>query len=184
MTPRTRRPTGQYPRESSGWLVAELQGKAATATSETTPLRRVSSVTCKQAPIGRRPTGRLRRRVRLETVPGHHLGSHACKPSVGSPRGAGWRPGPLQALPSGTDHAAARRDLIRAGRSRVRRRLATVVKDEFDAFRECGLLAHGFPRLLRVQLQPRRLCPLCGPRRMSQTAAHLVNHGIPHVPVR
>ena len=68
--------------------------------------------------------------------------------------------------------------------SRVRRRLATVVKDEFDAFRECGLLAHGFPRLLRVQLQPRRLCPLCGPRRMSQTAAHLVNHGIPHVPVR
>ena len=58
------------------------------------------------------------------------------------------------------------------------------MKDEFDAFRECGLLAHGFPRLLRVQLQPRRLCPLCGPRRMSQTAAHLVNHGIPHVPVR
>jgi hypothetical protein len=30
----------------------------------------------------------------------------------------------------------------------------------------------------------RRFCPSCGARRISQTAAHLVDHVIPHVPVR
>jgi hypothetical protein len=36
-----------------------------------------------------------------------------------------------------------------------------------------------------VQLAKRRgFCPSCGARRMSQTAAHLVDHVIPRVPVR
>ena len=37
----------------------------------------------------------------------------------------------------------------------------------------------------RFQLAKRRgFCPSCGARRMAQTAAHLVDHVIPHVPVR
>ena len=40
--------------------------------------------------------------------------------------------------------------------------LPQFVKDEFDAFLECGILAHGFLRLR------------CGARRMAQTAAHRV----------
>ncbi len=73
--------------------------------------------------------------------------------------------------------------------------LPRFIKDEFDAFPECGM--HGAwlpaPALWRarprqaagIQLAKRRgFCPSCGARRMSQTAAHLVDHVIPHVPVR
>ena len=72
--------------------------------------------------------------------------------------------------------------------------LPQFVKDEFDAFLECGILAHGFLRLrcgdcghdklLAFSCKRRGFCPSCGARRMSQTAAHLVDHVIPHVPVR
>jgi hypothetical protein len=72
--------------------------------------------------------------------------------------------------------------------------LPRFIKDEFDAFLECGILAHGFPRLrcgecghdklLAFSCKRRGFCPSCGARRMSQTAAHLVDHVIPHVPVR
>ena len=68
------------------------------------------------------------------------------------------------------------------------------VKDEFDAFLECGILAHGFLRLLcgdcghdklvAFSCKRRGFCPSCGGRRMARTAAHLVDHVIPHVPVR
>ena len=68
------------------------------------------------------------------------------------------------------------------------------IKDEFDAFLECGILAHGFLRLrcgacghdklLAFSCKRRGFCPSCGARRMSQTAAHLVDQVIPHVPVR
>ena len=68
------------------------------------------------------------------------------------------------------------------------------VRDEFDAFLECGILAHGFLRLrcgdcghdklLAFSCKRRGFCPSCGGRRMSQTAAHLVDHVIPRVPVR
>ena len=67
-------------------------------------------------------------------------------------------------------------------------------KDEFEAFLNCGILAHGFMRLrcsdcghdkLVANSRKRRgFCPSCGARRMAQTAAHLVDHVIPHVPVR
>jgi hypothetical protein len=73
-------------------------------------------------------------------------------------------------------------------------RLPQFVRDEFDAFLECGILAHGFLRLrcgdcghdklLAFSCKRRGFCPSCGARRMSQTAAHLVEHVIPHVPVR
>ena len=72
--------------------------------------------------------------------------------------------------------------------------LPQFVKDEFDAFLECGILAHGFLRLrcgdcghdklVAFSCKRRGLCPSCGARRMAQTAAHLVDHVIPHVPVR
>ena len=72
--------------------------------------------------------------------------------------------------------------------------LPRFIKDEFDAFLECGILAHGFlrlrcgecghDRLLAFSCKRRGFCPSCGARRMSQTAAHLVDHVIPLVPVR
>lgn len=72
--------------------------------------------------------------------------------------------------------------------------LQQFVKDEFDAFPECGILTHGILRLrcsdcghdklVAFSCKRRGFCPSCGARRMPQTAAHLVDHVIPHVPVR
>ena len=66
--------------------------------------------------------------------------------------------------------------------------LPHVVKDEFDAYLECGILAHGFLRLrcadcghdklVAFSCKRRGFCPSCGARRMSQSAAHLVDHVI------
>ena len=68
------------------------------------------------------------------------------------------------------------------------------VKDEFDAFLECGIMAHGFLRLrcgdcghnklVSFSCKRRGFCPSCGAQRMEHTAAHLVDHVIPHLPVR
>ena len=68
------------------------------------------------------------------------------------------------------------------------------VKDEFDAFLACGILAHGFlmlrcgdcghDKLVVFSCKWRGFCPSCGARRMAQTAAHLVDHVISRVPVR
>jgi len=59
---------------------------------------------------------------------------------------------------------------------------------------EFGILAHGFARarrsgcgyefLVAYSCKVRGACPSCGAKRMAQTAAHLVDHVIPHVPVR
>jgi hypothetical protein len=72
--------------------------------------------------------------------------------------------------------------------------LPEFIKEEFDAFLECGILAHGFLRLrcaecaheklVAFSCKRRGFCPSCGARRMVQTAAHLVDHLIPRVPVR
>jgi hypothetical protein len=72
--------------------------------------------------------------------------------------------------------------------------LPEFVKDEFDAFLECDILTHGFLRLrcgdcghfelVAFSCKRRGSCPSCGARRMAQTVAHLVDHVIPHVPVR
>src|SRR3954452_21686570 len=73
-------------------------------------------------------------------------------------------------------------------------RLPEFIKDEFDAFLECGILAHGFLRLrcgecgheklVAFSCKRRGFCPSCGARRMAQSAAHLVDCVIPRVPVR
>ena len=72
--------------------------------------------------------------------------------------------------------------------------LPQFVTDEFEAFLECGILAHGFLRLrcgdcaheklVAFSCKRRGFCPACGARRMAETAAHLVEQVIPHVPVR
>jgi hypothetical protein len=72
--------------------------------------------------------------------------------------------------------------------------LPQFVKDEFDAFLECGILAYGFLRLrcaecaheklVAFSCKRRGFCPSCGARRMAETAAHLVDCVIPPVPVR
>ena len=71
--------------------------------------------------------------------------------------------------------------------------LATVRGFE-PRYLQCGILADGFLRLrcgdcghdklLAFSCKRRGFCPSCGARRMSQTAAHLVDHVIPRVPVR
>jgi hypothetical protein len=68
------------------------------------------------------------------------------------------------------------------------------VKDEFEAFLECGILAHGFLRvrcadcahekLVAFSCKRRGFCPSCGARRMAESAAYLVDQVIPRVPVR
>ena len=72
--------------------------------------------------------------------------------------------------------------------------LPQFVKDEFDAYLECGILAHGFLRprcggcghdkLVVFSGKRRGFCPSCDARLLAQAAAHLVNHVIPHVPAR
>ena len=72
--------------------------------------------------------------------------------------------------------------------------LPQFVKDEFDAYLECGILAHGFMRLrcegcarellVAFSCKLRGICPSCGTRRMAESAAYLVDQVIPHVPVR
>ncbi len=72
--------------------------------------------------------------------------------------------------------------------------LPRFVERELRRYLECGLLAHGFARVhcsrcLRDELvafscKGRGFCPSCCGRRMADTAAHLVDHVLPHAPVR
>src|SRR5207245_8145232 len=69
------------------------------------------------------------------------------------------------------------------------------VVNEFRKFLRCGVLAHGFARarcgdcaferLVPFSCKGRAVCPSCGGRRMTERAAHLVDHVLPaDVPVR
>jgi hypothetical protein len=68
------------------------------------------------------------------------------------------------------------------------------VKREFQRFVRCGVLAHGFARfrctgcgtdrLVAFSCKGRGFCPSCGGRRMTERAAHLIDHVLPHAPVR
>ena len=68
------------------------------------------------------------------------------------------------------------------------------VEQEFRSFLECGVLAHGFlrvhcdtcgvDRLEPFSCKGRGFCPSCTGRRMSDTAAHLVDRVFPTVPIR
>jgi hypothetical protein len=68
------------------------------------------------------------------------------------------------------------------------------VERELRAYLRCGILAHGFvrvhcdecglDRVVAFSCKGRGFCPSCGGRRMSDTAAHLVDRVLPEVPVR
>jgi hypothetical protein len=68
------------------------------------------------------------------------------------------------------------------------------VRREFEAYLRCGILHHGFLRVrcdrcgdttvVAFSCKGRGFCPSCGGRRMSELAAHLVDHVVPHVPIR
>jgi hypothetical protein len=72
--------------------------------------------------------------------------------------------------------------------------LPEFVRDEFETFLECGILAHGFLRvrcadcahekLVAFSCKRRGFCPSCGARRMAQSVAVLVDEIIPRVPLR
>lgn len=72
--------------------------------------------------------------------------------------------------------------------------MARFVERELRAYLDCGVLANGFlrvscggcghDRLVAFSCKGRGLCPSCGGRRMADTAAHLVDHVLPRVPVR
>jgi hypothetical protein len=72
--------------------------------------------------------------------------------------------------------------------------LPRFVEQEFRDFLTCGSLAAGFARfrcancrfdrLVAFSCKGRGFCPSCGGRRTTERAAHLVDHVLPHVPVR
>ncbi len=72
--------------------------------------------------------------------------------------------------------------------------LPRFVVEEVEAFLRCGILAHGFvrvfcdscaeSRLVALSCKRRGFCASCMGRRMCDFAAHLVDHVIPHVPIR
>lgn len=73
-------------------------------------------------------------------------------------------------------------------------RLPQFVKDEFETYLDCGILASGFLRLtcegcardtlVAFSCKRRGICASCGTRRMAETAAYLVDHILPRVAVR
>ena len=68
------------------------------------------------------------------------------------------------------------------------------VRDEFDAYIDCGRIECGFVRakcescryeyLVPSSCRKRGFCPSCGVRRMVETAAQLVDHVLPRIPMR
>jgi hypothetical protein len=68
------------------------------------------------------------------------------------------------------------------------------VERELRRYLECGILAYGFARarcpecghdfLVAFTCKGRGVCPSCNARRMAETAAHLVDHVFPPLPVR
>jgi len=74
------------------------------------------------------------------------------------------------------------------------RSLPEYVREEFEAFLRCGVLEHGFlrvvceqchaERLLAFSCKKRGFCPSCGARRMAESARHLVEDVFGPRPVR
>jgi len=68
------------------------------------------------------------------------------------------------------------------------------VERDFRKYLECGILARGFARarcaqcghdfLVAFSCKGRAVCPSCTTRRMAETAAHLIDHVFPPLPVR
>jgi hypothetical protein len=79
-------------------------------------------------------------------------------------------------------------------REAAERPVSGYVEDELRGYLECGILCFGFARavcttcrtgfVVAFSCKGRGVCPSCNGRHMAQTAAHLVDHVIPPVPVR
>jgi len=90
--------------------------------------------------------------------------------------------------------AAEHYSRFRDRRASEGRALPRHVEAEFEAYLGCGLLEHGFLRvkcdvcqagkLAAFSCKRRGFCPSCGARRMTETAALLVNSILPQQPVR
>jgi hypothetical protein len=83
--------------------------------------------------------------------------------------------------------------LLQEGRARGLNGYPRFIEREFRRFLECGLLCHGFARVrceacgketLVAFSCKRRVCPSCQGRRMSDTAAYLVDTRLPEAPYR
>jgi len=76
----------------------------------------------------------------------------------------------------------------------VERPVPQFIREEFERFLRCGILSEGcakvrceqcgFTRLVAFSCKGRGVCPSCIARRMSDTAAHLLDHVWPEVPTR
>ena len=74
------------------------------------------------------------------------------------------------------------------------RSLPDYVTEEFEEFLRCGLPQYGFLRLkctgckaekiVAFSCKKRGFCPSCAGKRMAESAAHLVDNVLPHVPYR
>ncbi|RRI80192.1 transposase zinc-binding domain-containing protein, partial [Pseudomonas aeruginosa] len=74
------------------------------------------------------------------------------------------------------------------------RSLPGYVREAFDAYLRCGVLEHGFlrvvcehcraERLVAFSCKKRGFCPSCGARRMAESARHLVEEVFGPRPVR
>jgi len=74
------------------------------------------------------------------------------------------------------------------------KRLPKHVTEEFEAFLRCGILAHGFLRvvcsdckhekLVAFSCKKRGFCSSCGGRRMAESAAHLIDEVFPKAGIR
>ncbi|WP_434301755.1 transposase zinc-binding domain-containing protein [Corallococcus exiguus] len=74
------------------------------------------------------------------------------------------------------------------------RGLPRYVERDFARYLECGVLAHGFARVRRESCKDELLvafsckgrgeCPSCNEKRANETAVHLVERVLPHVPYR
>ncbi len=72
--------------------------------------------------------------------------------------------------------------------------LPAFLEQEFRGFLDCGVWSRGFARfqcqgchaetLVPFSCKRRGFCPSCGGRRMAAGAAELVDHTLPHVPIR
>ena len=79
-------------------------------------------------------------------------------------------------------------------REAAERSVPAYVEEELRGYLQCGILCFGFGRALCMgcgqgfviafSCKGRGVCPSCNGRHMAQTAAHLVDHVIPTVPVR
>jgi ribosomal protein S27E len=74
------------------------------------------------------------------------------------------------------------------------RSVPTYVEREFESYLKCGRLEHGFlrircttchaERLVAFSCKGRGFCPSCGARRMTESAALLVDAVLPREPIR